>query len=76
MLYTGRKETNGSVPVCISRSYLWITNLYILVACLLNNVLTLYVYGHIEHFYLVGDKGFASCRKFYVSKNRITYLIY
>ena len=41
MLNTGRKETNGSVPVRISRSYLWITNLYILVACLLNNVLTL-----------------------------------
>ena len=41
MLNTGRKETNGSVPVRVSRSYLWITNLYILVACLLNNVLTL-----------------------------------
>ena len=41
MLNTGRKETNGLVPVCVSRSYLWITNLYILVACLLNNVLTL-----------------------------------
>ena len=41
MLNTVRKETNGSVPVRISRSYLWITNLYILVACLLNNVLTL-----------------------------------
>ena len=76
MLNTGRKETNGSVPVCISRSYLWITNLYILVACLLNNVLTLYVYGHILHFYLLGDKGFASCIKCYVTKNRITCLIY
>ena len=41
MLNTGRKETNGLVPVRVSRSYLWITNLYILVACLLNNVLTL-----------------------------------
>ena len=41
MLNTGRKETNGSVPVRVSRSYLWITNLYILVACLLNNVLKL-----------------------------------
>ena len=57
MLYTGRKETNGSVPVCISRSYLWITNLYILVACLLNNVLTLYVYRHIVHLFPLGIKG-------------------